>query len=446
MPFKLPKFVWKSSEASPVESTELADRAATKAAEAELAAHLEIMQRREMNVEQQLMDQLMSVTSAKAGVTVNPRTALGVPTVFACVRRITDTMVTLPLHLKRMRNGFAEEVPANPLHNLVRHEPNPWMSAADFMDAVIGHLALRKNSYAIIHFDKVDRPAELIPVEDPRKVSSDLMKNGTRVYLIEGYGRAFAANEVLHFRSDTNNGMSGRDMVKTQADAIGLAIALVDNASEFFKNGSRPSVVFKHPGRIKDDTYDRLKQDLQDKYALPGNRYRSMLLEEGLSLEVMRHKNNESQMVESRKEQAYEVARVFGVPPHKVGIMDKSSFNNIESQNREYAVDTILPIVTRVEQELNLKLLTPRQRVQGFHFRFNMDGLLRPHTKDRYEAHKIAIEAGFKNKDEVRRLEGLPPIPDGLGEIFVESQNVKPVGSDPEGEKEPEEEEVDEDS
>lgn len=382
-------------------------------------------------VESSMMQELLHFTSSKAGIKVTPKAALGVPTVFACVRRITDTMVTLPIHLKRMRGGFAEEVTANPLHNVVRYEPNSLMTAADFMDAMQGQLTLRKNAYAVIHFDRVGRPAEMVPVDDPRKVSSKIEKDGRRWYRIEGYSEPFEEREILHLRSNTAEGMLGRDLIGGQSDAIGLAIALVDNASDFFKNGSRPSAVFKHPRKLHDDVYKRLKEDLSDKWSGSGNNYKTMLLEEGMEYVALRHSNNESQMIETRKEQGYELARMFGVPPHKVGIMDKSSFNNIESQNREYAVDTILPLVTRWEMELNRKLLTPRQRVQGFHFSFNMDALLRPDLKARYEAHEISIRSGMKNKDECRKIEGLAEIPDGLGKIYVESQNYKPLGQDP---------------
>jgi HK97 family phage portal protein len=316
------------------------------------------------------------------------------------------------------------------LHNIVRFEPNPLMTAADFMDAMQGQLTLRKNAYAVIHFDKVGRPSELMPVDDPRKVTSVTDSKGRRVYKIEGYEGTFEEREILHMRSNTAEGMLGRDLIGNQSDAIGLAIALVDNASDFFRNGSRPSAVFKHPRKLHQDTYDRLKKDLGEKWSGSGNNYKTMILEEGLDYMALRHTNNDSQMIESRKEQGYEIARMFGVPPHKVGIMDKSSFNNIESQNREYAVDTILPIVTRWEMELARKLLKPRQRVQGFHFNFNMDALLRPELKARYEAYEIAIRAGIKSKDECRKTEGLPPIPDGKGAIFVESQNYKPLGQE----------------
>lgn len=377
-------------------------------------------------VESQLMQSLIGQLNTRAGVAVNPISAMGVPTVFACVRRISNTISTLPLHLMRDNGGFAEKADANPLYDLLHRAPNNEMTIVDFLDCLQSQATLRSHAYAVINFDGVGRPADIRPVDDPRRVQAKRDPNGDLYYTIDG--QRFEQREIIHLRNNTRDGVCGQDLVTMQSGAIGLAIALTNNASDFFANGSRPSGAFKHPESLGDKAYARLKKSTENKYEGSGNAYKTMLLEEGMDWVQFRHTNQDSQMIEARKQQDYDIARMFGVPPHKVGILDKSSFNNIEEQSREYVQDTILPWVIRWEHELTRKLLPAVQIAQGFHFKFNLDGLLRSNLKNRYDAYLIGIQNGIINKDEARAKEGLPPIPDGKGQIFIEPMNHQPVG------------------
>lgn len=376
---------------------------------------------------------LLGGISARSGVSVNPLTVMGVPTVFACVRRISNTIASTPVHLMRTQNGRTEKVPANPGYDLLAAEPNPWMSPVDFLDAVQSQVTLRQNGIAVINFDNNGRAAELIPVDDIRNVTWKMVDNRL-VYNVGA--KDYDQREILHIRANAKNGIDGSDIVYTLRNSIGLAVALQDNASDFFANGSRPSGVFEHPGALGDKAYARLKSSLNKKWGDADNpegmkAYETLLLEEGMKYSETRHTNRDSQMEEARIHQNNEIARIFGVPPHKVGILDKASFNNIEEQSREYVQDTILPWVVRWEHELNRKLLTRKQRIQGFHYLFNLDALLRANLKSRYEAYQIGIQNGIINKNEAREKENLPPYSDG--EIFIEPMNFHRVGTQPQG-------------
>ena len=378
--------------------------------------------------ETDLLNFLVGGIASRAGVTVNPVTVLGVPTVYACVRRVANTLATTPIHLCRYIDGATEKVTANPLYDLVALNPNPWMSNVDFFDAVQAQATLRQNGIAIINRDAVNRPVELVPVSDIRDVTWKLSK-GELIYTIKNV--EYPNDRILHIRSNAPDGITGRDIISLLRNSIGLAIALQDNAADFFSNGSRPSGVFETGDMLSDKAFARLKSSLNAKWgdatdATKANAYGTLLLEEGLSYKQVRHSNSESQMDETRSFQNIEICKIFGVPPHKVGILDKATFSNIEEQSREYITDTIMPWVVRWEAELNRKLLSATQRRQGFHYKFNLDSQLRATLKDRYDAYQIGILNGIINKNEAREKEGLAPY-DG-GEIFIEPMNHAPVG------------------
>jgi HK97 family phage portal protein len=166
---------------------------------------------------------------------------------------------------------------------------------------------------------------------------------------------------------------------------------------------------------------------METKHAGVHNAYKLMILEEGLKYEASRIDNDKSQFIESRKHQDIAICQIFGVQPHKVGILDRATFSNIEQQNIEYVVDTLLPELRTWEQALNTRLLRPQERGEYF-FEFNVDGQLRGDFKSRMEGYAIGRQNGWLNADEIRSLENMNPLPDGLGQRYLEPLNMTPAG------------------
>lgn len=381
------------------------------------------------NPDQWLVDAILGGMSTAAGVTVTPLKALGVSTVFACVNRVSQSVATIPLKLYRsLPGGGRVEATEHPLFSLLHDSPNPEMTSGDFRRAVQSHLTLRNNGYALIVRNGLGQVSELWPID---YADVQVRRNSvTRELEYTVQGKAVHASQVLHLRSMTVNGILGLDTVSTGRDTIALAIALQDNASKFFANGSRPGSILEHPGVLGDEAAKRLRESFERLYKGSENAYKVAVLEEGLKFVSNRTDNKDSQFLESKKEQSLAICQLFGIPPHKVGILDNATFSNIEHQNIEYVQDTLLSACSAWEQTLNMKLLTEIER-RTYSFGFVLDGLLRGDIKTRYEAYAIARNWGWLNADDIRGLENMNPLPDGKGKVYLQPLNMVEAGTPP---------------
>jgi len=233
------------------------------------------------------------------------------------------------------------------------------------------------------------------------------------------------ANEVIHLKGHTRDGLLGEDLVRMCNDVIGLAIALDVNASKYFANGSRPGNIYEHPGVLTDKAFDRLKEDLKKKSG-PGNEFQDMILEDGLKMAKARSENRDSQFDESRNRQSLAICSLFGVPPHKVGIVSNQPRANVEQENISFAVDTIRPLCVVWEQVLNQRLFTAEER-RIYYAEFDISGLVRGDLKTRYEAYAQARQWGWLSVNEIRKKENMNPIGVG-GDTYMQPLNMTGLG------------------
>ena len=150
------------------------------------------------------------------------------------------------------------------------------------------------------------------------------------------------------------------------------------------------------------------------------------MLEEGLKFHQISIPPEQAQFLETRKFQINEIARIFRVPPHLIGDLEKSSFNNIEQQSLEYVKYTLDPWVIRWEQSLQQALILPSEKSSVF-IKFNLDGLLRGAYKERMDGYSIGIQNGFMSPDDVRALEDMNPIEGGFGSKYYINGNMLPL-------------------
>ena len=361
--------------------------------------------------------------AAPSGVRVTQLTALGVATVYACTNLIARTIATLPLSLYQRDGKGKREATEHPLFDLLKHSPNEEMTTGDFRLAMQGHLSLRNNSFAEIKRSRLGSVGAIWPIH-PAEVRPDRDRGGKLHYVIQGRN-SIPARNMLHLRGLTSTGIQGMDLISTVGDVFGLAIALEENAMKFFANSSRPSMVLEAPNRLSDPAYERLKEDIENKQEGLDNVYKAMILEEGLKAANIRTDNRDSQFDESRDRQDRQIARVFGVPPHKVGVMNSEPRANVEEQNIEFATDTIGGSVGLWEQHMNWRLLTDEERSEGYFFKYNLNGLLRGNVKDRSAFYVAMLEHGVFSIDDVRGLEDKNPLPEGLGEVHTVQKNMQ---------------------
>lgn len=348
-----------------------------------------------------------------AGKQVTARTAMQSAAVYACVRVISETIASLPLHLYRhVDEGKKREV-AHPLYRILHDSPNPEMTSFIFRETIMTHLLLWGNAYAQILRNGHGEIVGLYPLSpDKMQVTRDDNQNLIYLYLNGTEQVAFRCDEVLHVPGLGFDGLVGYSPIAMAKNAIGMAMATEEFGSSFFSNGASPGGILEHPGTLKDPS--KVRESWEELFKGSGNANRVAVLEEGMTYRQVGIPPNEAQFLETRKYQTEEICRIYRVPPHLVADLDKATFSNIEHQSISFVVHTIRPWLVRLEQSLDKALLFSEEPNQYF-IEFNVDGLLRGDYQSRMQGYATARQNGWMSANDIRRLENMNLIPDEEG-------------------------------
>lgn len=393
--------------------------------------------------------------NSSSGKTVTERSAMQMTAVYACVRILSEAVAGLPLHFYRYKaDGSKEKAIDSNLYHLLHDEPNPEMSSFVFRETLMTHLLLWGNAYAQIIRNGKGEVIALYPLM-PNKMSVDRDENGKLYYTytrsdcepnaMNGSSVVLEPKDVLHIPGLGFDGLVGYSPIAMAKNAIGLAIATEEFGSKFFANGAAPSGVLEHPGTIKDPS--RVREAWQSQFGGSGNSGKVAVLEEGMKYTPISISPEQAQFLETRKFQINEIARIFRVPPHMVGDLEKSSFSNIEQQSLEFVKYTLDPWVVRWEQSLSRSLLSEDEKKQYF-FKFNLEGLLRGDYQSRMNGYAIARQNGWMSANDIRELEDLDKLsPEQGGNLYLVNGNMLPLEkagayADKNNEKETDNEEV----
>jgi len=367
-----------------------------------------------------------------SGKTVNERTAMQTTAVYACVRILAEAVASLPLHTYRYTKDGKEKVINHSLYYLLHDEPNPEMTSFVFRETLMSHLLLWGNAYAQIIRDGRGQVIGLYPLL-PNKMSVDRTSSGEIYYIytkdagenpnMQGYGQVYLRKEeVLHIPGLGFDGRIGYSPIAMAKNAIGMAIATEEYGATFFSNGANPGGVLEHPGIVKDPK--RVRDSWNAVYQGSGNAHRIAVLEEGMKFNSIGIPPEQAQFLETRKFQINEIARIFRIPPHMIGDLEKSSFSNIEQQSLEFVKYTLDPWVIRWEQAIQKALLSPTEKKEYF-IKFNVDGLLRGDYASRMNGYAVGRQNGWLSANDVRELENLNRIPAELGgDLYLINGNM----------------------
>ena len=369
-----------------------------------------------------------------AGKTVTERSAMQMTAVYSCVRILSEAVAGLPLHLYRYtENGGKEKAIDHPLYRILHDEPNPEMSSFVFRETLMTHLLLWGNAYAQIIRNGKGEIVALYPLM-PNRMTVDRDEHGLLYYQYqrasdEAGGRnetvILKPTDVLHIPGLGFDGLVGYSPIAMAKNAIGLAIATEEFGAKFFANGAAPSGVLEHPGTIKDPA--KVRESWNSTFGGSGNAGKVAVLEEGMKYTPISISPEQAQFLETRKFQINEIARIFRVPPHMVGDLEKSSFSNIEQQSLEFVKYTLDPWVIRWEQSISRILFTPEEKKTLF-VKFSVDGLLRGDYASRMSGYATARQNGWMSANDIRELENLDRIPaeDG-GDLYLINGNMLPL-------------------
>ena len=371
-------------------------------------------------------------TSGKA---VTERSAMQMTAVYSCVRILAEAIAGLPLHLYTYKeDGGKEKAIGHPLYLLLHDEPNPEMSSFVFRETLMTHLLLWGNAYAQIIRNGKGEVVALYPLM-PNRMTVDRDSSGQLFYSYQMNNSdapttkagtvILKPSDVLHIPGLGFDGLVGYSPIAMAKNAIGLAIATEEYGAKFFANGATPGGLLEYPGTVKDP--DRVRESWNKGFSGSQNAGKVAILEEGMKYTPISIAPEQAQFLETRKFQINEIARIFRVPPHMVGDLEKSSFSNIEQQSLEFVKYTLDPWVVRWEQSLSRALFTPEEKKKYF-FKFNVEGLLRGDYQSRMNGYATARQNGWMSANDIRELENLDRIPaEEGGDLYLINGNMLPL-------------------
>lgn len=343
-----------------------------------------------------------------SAVAVGSDNALTFTAVWAAIRLLSESVSSLPLNVFTNSDGDKIVAENNPVYPLLKIRPNNYQSKITFLEKVMMDLLTKGNSYVRIERNRGAIPTALLP----------LNADDVNIKFIDGFlfyetaSNIYDASDILHFKTITKDGIIGLSPIDQCKNSIGWGMAVEEFGNTFFKNGAKLSGVLQTDRALSEIAIGRLKNSFNNVYAQLTGANSTVVLEEGLTFKPISISAEQAQFLASRTFSIEEVARIFNIPPHMLKDLSKSSFNNIEMQSQEFVTYTLMPYLTRIEQEMNLKLFRTNEIGKTF-VQFNVNGLLRGNTKDRSEFYRTMLNIGAMSINEIRNKENMNKIADG---------------------------------
>lgn len=360
-----------------------------------------------------------------AGVTVTPGSAEGISAVYAAVSAISESVASLPLDIYRRTDDGRVKARQHPLYKLLHSEPNEHQTALEFREMLQRHVLLRGNAYAEIRWNAAGRPESLKALH-PDSVTLLVTTDDRLVYDVtnrQGVTRRLLADEVLHLRYHSDDGLMGRSPIQVARDTIGLALAERTHGERMFAQGTKLSgVIETQPGTTKEQA-TAIRESWAAGQAGVGNHGKTAVLPAGAEFKTVSMTLEDAEWIEARRMSVEEVARLFRVPPVLIGDLREANYSNAVELGRYFVTHTLRRHLVMWEQAINRTLIND---TATFYAEHNVEGLLRGDSLKRAQFYERAISEGWMLRSEVRALENLPAI-EGIDDATTEEAPQRPA-------------------
>jgi HK97 family phage portal protein len=366
-------------------------------------------------------------------VNVYGKNALKVATVFACIKILAESVSKLPLKVYQEDENGINKAVRHYLYRLLKLRPNPYMSASDFAKCNETQRNTYGNAYVNIETDEKGRIVGLWPI-DSSKVTIwiddvGLFNSKNKIWYEVDVGvekRKLMPDEILHFKSGvTLDGIVGippLDYLRMTVENAASAEKFINN---FYKQGLQVKGIVQYVGDLNEDAKRTFREKFEEMSSGLKNSHRIALMPIGYEFKPISLSMSDAQFLENTELTIRQIATAFGIKMHQLNDLSRATHHNVAEQQRQFYVDTLLPILTMYEQEMTYKLFLDSELEAGYYVKFNVDSILRSDIKTRYEAYGIGIEKGFITPNEARALEEKPPLPGGDQLVF--NGNVIPL-------------------
>jgi HK97 family phage portal protein len=366
---------------------------------------------------------------AKSGIKVSEKSALQSNAVYACVKILSETLASLPLFVYRRLEPRGKERALNhSLYRILHFLANPLMTSFELRETLMGHVLTWGNGYAELERNNGGRILNLWPLRPDRmRIEAEGLSLKYFYTLPNGTEIEIPKQNLLHIKGLSLGGYVGESVIGFARESIGLSLATEEFGSRFFSNNAIPGGVYQHPGRLGKEARENLQKSLEKAHQGLTMTHRMMILEEGMKYEKIGIPPEDAQFLQTRKFQLAEIARIYRIPLHLVQELDRATFSNVEQQSLDYVIHTMRPWLVRWEQAMQRDLLLQNEWDEFF-IEFLVDGLLRGDSESRYKAYATGRQWGWLSADDIREMENMNPLPEGIGEAYLVPMNMKALG------------------
>lgn len=378
-------------------------------------------------------DNLWSVPSV-TGISVNQQTSLNAAAVMACVTMLAEDVAKLPASIFRKKADGSREVAKDHFLYDLLDQPNEWQNWMEFCEQMQCGLILRGNAYAVILRNRRGIPEQLVPI-NPDRVALWQGTTGDLFYRVTPFGLhemallqdqpyLIPAEDVLHVRGFSLNGLLGASRIMLAREAIGLVLAQEQQAARWMGQGAKPSGVLTTDQKLTKEAAERISADWRAMIGGLQNSGKTAVLEQGLKWQSLSMTSSDLEFIASRQFQLQEIARIFRIPPHMIGELSRSTNNNITQQSQEYVNYTISGYTIRWKRKLASKF---KLRDDDLFVDFDLSELIRADLPARYNAYRTGIMSMFLTPNEARIDDGRTPMQGG--DKLYQPQNMAAAGS-----------------
>jgi HK97 family phage portal protein len=372
------------------------------------------------------------------GISVTVKDALTVPGLAACVQVLKEDTAKVPLDLKIRTDAGYEPAVDHPLYKLLKFGPAPWLSSYAWRCA-LAHMALAHgNAYSRVRWSERGEIERIVPLQ-VGATTPKWATDGEPVFDIRtptSFERDLTWQDVLHvpYRGSNDNsvygGVTGVSPILQNKESVALMLAAERFAAAFFANGAQPSMILEYDKKLpNDEVAARIRAGIERVYGGLDNKWKVAILELGMKMRETSSDPSKSQLVETRKYGGEQACTMYGVPPHKIGILDKATNNNIEHQGIDYVTGSISSLAKCIESAITVTCLTPQER-EIYKVEHNLEALMRGDILSRYRAYAIGRQWGWLSVNKILQTENQNEIgPEG--DEYLVPMNMVPAGEDP---------------
>ena len=371
-----------------------------------------------------------------AGVTVNLTTAQKHSAVWAATRILSEAAASLPFNVKmHLSNGGSQTAEKHALQFLIHREPNSRMDSFTWIAQQLGWLVNWGNCYSEIQRDiRGERIMALWPLRSDRVETHIEEGTGNLLYKVKdtpaSTPREVLPKNMLDIVGPWSfDGIIGQGAISTGRESIAFGLSAESTQGRFLGKGARPAGVLsdKTPGGMSESVFKRLSESFDKEFGGENADTKTVILEGGVTWMPVNMKSTDAQFLESRVHNVQDIARRYGVPPHRLADLSQAHFTNISAEERSFVVNSLRPWLVRIERAIDRQLFEPGEKPKFF-VKFNEAALMRGDPLQRAQINEVHLRNGRMTLNEWRSQDDETPYPANIGDVpFIQANNMLPI-------------------